>query len=128
MNRPLVRHSGMRTNSSEIDLAGALDALARLVAKYVADELQASGPTSDEFSSVNLPPDCPSRARFNQICRQIPAASKRGRVWFIGVSDWDTHRRLKKNDKAAKDAQASETPSVSDIVLRSIERKFRQIA
>ena len=50
----------------------------------------ATAPPDEMYTSINLPPDCPSKRTFHDWCRRIPGATKPpgGRVWLCPASAW----------------------------------------
>jgi hypothetical protein len=106
------------------DLDELLGRLAGMIADQVAEKLGRTG--NSVWSSVHLPPDCPSRKRFNELARQIPDATKTGRVWFVSDTSWKLFRA---NARRAKPKQNQPVcDDMETIVQRSIAKSLRRIA
>lgn len=84
-----------------MDADALLSALADLVADRVAERLNARGRDASTYSSDELPPDCPSKARFHELVKKIPGAEKRGRRWFVPADAWRSARSTKRKPAAA---------------------------
>lgn len=103
------------------DIDSVIAAFASQVSEMVAAKMTAAMETDSQYSSVQLPPDCPSKNRFHQLCRQIPAAQKLGRMWFVPKNDWANFRNR------PKQSQVPEIIHESDPVAMTIAKKFRRI-
>lgn len=114
-----------RMSSRDDDLRASLEPLAKMIAKIIVEHMQPSsgGPAAITYSSGQLPPDCPSKARFNQLCRKIDGATKRGRTWFVSADTWHAHR----NQKKLSTTQRAETIEQVDWVSLSVNQKFRRL-
>jgi hypothetical protein len=56
-------------------------------------ELAANDTESGQtFTSKSLPPDVSSRQHFARICRSIPGAVRRGKVWVVEQRIWEQAR------------------------------------
>jgi hypothetical protein len=73
------------------ELASNKSAL-RELARLVAAELGDMKPEEAVYTSIALPPDCPSRKRFRELVQNMPGAVKRGNAWVIGKSTWEERR------------------------------------
>lgn len=73
-----------------------LSALADLVADRVLERLNAKRADPDTYSSDELPPDCPSKARFHTVVKDVAGAEKRGRAWFVPAEAWRASRLARK--------------------------------
>lgn len=54
----------------------------------------AGGIDTGEYSSLKLPPDCPSRKRFREVAKTITGSRKVGQVWFVDRSAWVARRTV----------------------------------
>ena len=52
------------------------------IAERVLAKLSERTSSGGTYDSKHLPPDVPSRAHFHALVGGVPAAEKRGRVWF----------------------------------------------
>lgn len=63
-----------------------------------ADELETSVRDDGPYTSLSLPPDCPSRERFRRLAAVIrreqgeAAAQRIGQVWHVKRDAWAKHR------------------------------------
>lgn len=73
------------------------DALIEALADLVAERLarRASPDPDGAYDGFHLPPDCPSRERFNRLAKGLPGAVRRGRIWSVPRAVWDEARRRK---------------------------------
>lgn len=86
-----------------------LEALADLLAERVAARIAAKPPADvDTYSSENLPPDVPSRARFHEVVKKIRGAEKRGRRWFVSAAAWRDARAKKRRVHVAPSSDVDE--------------------
>lgn len=76
------------------DFSELLEAMAEMIAERVVAKLGARERRSDSaiYTSRDLPPDCPSRARFNILAKSIARAQKSGRVWSVPRDAWHAFR------------------------------------
>lgn len=102
-----------------------IEPLAKMIAQIIVEHMRTSSgePAGITYSSNQLPPDCPSKARFNQLCRKIDGATKRGRTWFVSADTWQAHR----NQKKLSITQRAETIEQVDWVALSVNQKFRRL-
>lgn len=78
----------------QVQVDNFLDLLADLVAERLAQ--RATAPVQEGiYSSFSLPPDCPSRDRFNKLVKRLPGATRAGRCWSVRREVWDEFRTKK---------------------------------
>lgn len=95
--------------------------IAQLAGQISARVVASMDTDSQRWSSVQLPPDCPSKNRFHQLCRQIPSAQKLGRIWFVSKDDWAHFRNR------PRQSQVHEIVHETDPVALTIAKKFRRM-
>jgi len=71
-------------------LASQHDAIATTY-RELADVETRTAPAAT-YSSLDLPPDCPSRRAFRERCAGIVGATKRGHVWYVPRELWNASR------------------------------------
>lgn len=73
-----------------------LDALAEVIAERVAVRVAATvaklSTSSDVYTSIRLPLDVKTRARFNRLAPSVPGARRNGRVWIVPCASWEAFR------------------------------------
>jgi hypothetical protein len=99
-----------------------LSALADLVAERVVARMNTRRASGDVYSSEELPPDCPSRARFHTLVKMIPGAEKRGRRWFVPADAWQAARRRMSREVRF---DASERDDVDELIEQAGFRTTR---
>jgi hypothetical protein len=74
------------------------EAVLDLIADLVAVKLRQRAVPAQEgvYTSLCLPPDVPSRERFNRLVKAVPGAQKRGRIWVVQKTAWEAARGSKK--------------------------------
>lgn len=87
-------------------LAGFLALLRDAVREAVREELGRG--ERDTYTSLALPPDCPSRRTFAEWCRRLPEAERRGREWSIPRAVWEA-RRVRRRGSAPIVEQSAAT-------------------
>lgn len=94
-NKPPVK----RTRATILtERAKASARLAALDAELANLEAVNGGDETDTYSSTSLPPDCPSRRRFGEVCRSggVEGAELRGHVWSCPRVAWHAARTRKR--------------------------------
>ena len=71
--------------------------------------------SAEVWASHHLPPDCPSRRTFADVCRKIPGAVRLGKAWIVEREAWTEARRPK--------PRLSSVPTVR--APRSIDEEIR---
>lgn len=99
MKDTIEREKIQRTRATILaERAKASARLAALDAELAHIEAVNGGEEVDVYSSTSLPPDCPSRRRFGEVCRSgvVEGAELRGHVWSCPRDAWHTARTRKR--------------------------------
>lgn len=68
----------------------------------------ASKPAEAVYTSLSLPPDCPSRSRFRQIAPGLKGAYKSGKCWVVARIEWEKFRGAMRPSRQLSDDELAE--------------------
>lgn len=78
-------------------------AAAEALVAFLKPRLDGAKPS--HYSSLNLPPDMPSRDRFRRLAPSIAGAYRVAKVWFVPVDEYEKYRVAIRPNRPLSDAE-----------------------